>query len=131
MAVRPAGSADQEGSLTQRAAYGAGHIQIHNGIAYFSALHAPDLASADAHTVGGQTRQVVRLLEAKLQQHGCSKEQLLTVTVTLKDMPGAEQAFGESWGSWTDMPATHILVGACGKDVLVAISGAFCLPPAK
>ncbi|KAK9805163.1 hypothetical protein WJX72_003044 [[Myrmecia] bisecta] len=115
------------------ATYGSGHIVKHNGTAHFGALHAADRASSSGCTFAGQARQVLLALEGKLQQHGCSKCDLMQVTAVLKDASGLMD-FNGVWEAWLDpqhVPAMQLVLGACGNGVLVAVSGLFRLPAAS
>lgn len=71
-------------------------VVIHNGVAYFSGLVAPDRNQ----DIKGQTRQVLARLESYLEQAGSSRSQLLSVQLWVKDMAGDIDGLNEVWTEW-------------------------------
>ena len=69
---------------------------IHNGIAYLSGVIPKD-ASADIST---QTAQVLAQLDERLAEVGGSKENILYVTIWMKDVDRDVAAFNKLWNEW-------------------------------
>lgn len=69
----------------------------HNGIAYVAGQVADDL-SLD---VGGQTRQVLKKIDALLAASGTNKAKLLSANVWLADIRDRDE-MNAAWTAWAD-----------------------------
>jgi enamine deaminase RidA (YjgF/YER057c/UK114 family) len=71
-------------------------VVIHNGVAYFSGLVAPN-RSLD---IKGQAQQVLDRLDEYLQKAGTTRSHLLSVQLWVKDMEGDISDLNEVWAEW-------------------------------
>ena len=69
----------------------------HNGLVYLAGQVADDL-SLD---VGGQTRQVLKKIDALLAASGTSKAKLLSANVWLTDIRNRDE-MNAAWTAWAD-----------------------------
>ena len=70
---------------------------VHAGTVYLAGQVADD-ATLDAE---GQTRDILRQIDALLRQAGTSKEHLLTVQIFLRDL-GDFAGMNRAWDAWLD-----------------------------
>ena len=73
---------------------------VHGGLVWLAGQVAED-ASLDAE---GQTANILRQIDALLQQAGTDKRRLLSVTVVLADIADAP-AMNRAWDRWLDPAA--------------------------
>jgi enamine deaminase RidA (YjgF/YER057c/UK114 family) len=71
-------------------------VVIHNGVAYFSGLVAPDF-SLD---IKDQARQVLARLEEYLVKAGTTRSHLLSVQLWVKDIANDIAGLNEVWTDW-------------------------------
>lgn len=75
----------------------------HNGIAYIGGIVADD----DSLDMAGQTREVLKKLDAYLREAGSDRSRLLSATIFITDM-NVKPAMDAVWKEWLapkDLPA--------------------------
>ena len=75
-------------------------MAVHNGTAYLAG-QVPDDATQD---IGGQTRQVLAMIDRLLQRAGSDKTKILMAQIFLADLADFEGMNAE-WDAW--VPAGH------------------------
>jgi enamine deaminase RidA (YjgF/YER057c/UK114 family) len=85
---------------------------VHRGVAYF--VEVPDDPTADA---AGQVAQVLRQIDARLEQIGSSRERLLQVLIYLPNLADLAE-FNLQWDAW--VPSGHAPSRACVQATLAA-----------
>lgn len=97
---------------------------IHNDVLYTSGQIAinPESGKVEYHTIEGQTEQVMKNLEALLQEAGTGFDKVIKTTCFLKEMSDFA-SFNEIYGRYfTNKPARScVAVKQLPKDVLVEI----------
>jgi enamine deaminase RidA (YjgF/YER057c/UK114 family) len=102
-------------------------VVTHSGVAYLSGLTAQDRNVS----MKVQTEQVLRKIDALLEEIGTSKSRLLSATIWIADMQ-QKSAMDEAWIAWVDPknpPARATVRADLGtKDTLVEIMVTAALP---